>query len=357
MAKAMKLKSGNWRVQVFIGRDEGGKIKRKSFTARTKKEAEFAAAAFAAGHRAMTDPTEMTVGEAVTQYVDNQVNILSPSTVRGYRTIRRNAFSELMPVKLSRLRQAAVTRAVNVYALTHSPKTVRNAYGLLQSALKVYAPDLRLNTPLPQMVKKEISVPEQGQISALMAHVRGDRMEIPIVLAACLGLRRSEICALTGEDIDTTARTIRISKALVPNDKNEYVLKAPKSYAGTRTLSDVAPSILLILKPFEGSSDRVFPYSPQVITDTFRHIAKALGLNCTFHGLRHYNASIMLAMGVPDKYAMERLGQSTPGMLKRVYQHTMRDKHDEVSKQMKAAAEAILGGSAHNSAHAKNETL
>lgn len=306
---------------------------------------------FAAGHRSLESPENMTVGAAIEEYITNQENILSPATVRGYKSIRKNAFADLMPVKLSRLRQAAVTRAVNVYALTHSPKSVRNAYGLLQSALKVYAPDLRLNTPLPQMVKKEISVPEQGQISALMAHVRGDRMEIPIVLAACLGLRRSEICALTGEDIDTAARTICISKALVPNDKNEYVLKAPKSYAGTRTLSDVAPSILLLLKPFEGSPNRVFPHSPQTITDTFRHMAKALGLNCTFHGLRHYNASVMLALGVPDKYAMERLGQSTPGMLKRVYQHTMRDKHDEVSKQMKAAAEAILGGSAHESAH------
>ena len=351
MATAKRLPSGSWRVQVYAGKDEQGRQHLKSFTAKTKKEAEFMAAAYAAGHKEASVFADMTAGKAIDQYIDNRVNILSPATVRGYRKIRRNAFPDLMPVKLSRLRQAAVTRAVNVYALTHSPKSVRNAYGLLQSALKVYAPDLRLNTPLPQMVKKEISVPEQGQISALMAHVRGDRMEIPIVLAACLGLRRSEICALTGEDIDTAARTICISKALVPNDKNEYVLKAPKSYAGTRTLSDVAPSILLLLKPFEGSPDRVFPHSPQTITDTFRHIAKALGLNCTFHGLRHYNASVMLALGVPDKYAMERLGQSTPGVLKRVYQHIMADKRTQSGAD--EAAEAILGGNARKCTHIK----
>lgn len=44
--------------------------------------------------------------------------------------------------------------------------------------------------------------------------------------------------------------------------------------------------------------------------------------------IRHYNASIMLALNIPDKYAMERMGYSTPATLKKVYQHTMRDKQE-----------------------------
>ncbi|MEG1844557.1 MAG: site-specific integrase, partial [Clostridia bacterium] len=56
-----------------------------------------------------------------------------------------------------------------------------------------------------------------------------------------------------------------------------------------------------------------------------------LGFKMRFHDLRHYNASVMQALGVPDKYAMERLGQATPNMLKTVYQHVMRDKRTEVS--------------------------
>ena len=38
------------------------------------------------------------------------------------------------------------------------------------------------------------------------------------------------------------------------------------------------------------------------------------------------NASVMLRLNVPDKYAMERMGHSTNNMLKNVYQHTMNDK-------------------------------
>ena len=42
----------------------------------------------------------------------------------------------------------------------------------------------------------------------------------------------------------------------------------------------------------------------------------------------------MLALGIPDKYAMELIGHSTPDMLKRVYQHTMANKRQEVAESI-----------------------
>ena len=42
----------------------------------------------------------------------------------------------------------------------------------------------------------------------------------------------------------------------------------------------------------------------------------------TFHQLRHMNASVMLKLNVPEKYAMERGGWATPHTMKKVYQHT-----------------------------------
>lgn len=46
MAKAKKLPSGNWRVRAYIGTDSEGKKKYKSFTAPTKKEAEYLASEY-----------------------------------------------------------------------------------------------------------------------------------------------------------------------------------------------------------------------------------------------------------------------------------------------------------------------
>jgi hypothetical protein len=40
----------------------------------------------------------------------------------------------------------------------------------------------------------------------------------------------------------------------------------------------------------------------------------------------------MLAIGIPDLYAMERMGHSTPHMLKNVYQHIQDAKRMETNK-------------------------
>ena len=42
----------------------------------------------------------------------------------------------------------------------------------------------------------------------------------------------------------------------------------------------------------------------------------------SFHDLRAVNASVMLLLGIPDKYAMERGGWATDNILKSVYQQT-----------------------------------
>ena len=53
--KAKKLPSGNWRVRLYVGKEDG-KPKYKSFTASTKKEAEFAAAQYGQQKRHEADP-------------------------------------------------------------------------------------------------------------------------------------------------------------------------------------------------------------------------------------------------------------------------------------------------------------
>lgn len=78
-------------------------------------------------------------------------------------------------------------------------------------------------------------------------------------------------------------------------------------------------------------SEFVVNHVPDTISKMFIRVRNQLGLKCRFHDLRHYNASIMLALNVPDKYAMERMGYSTPATLKKVYQHTMDGKRAEVN--------------------------
>jgi integrase len=59
---------------------------------------------------------------------------------------------------------------------------------------------------------------------------------------------------------------------------------------------------------------------------------KRNGIEMTFHDLRHLNASIMLMLGIPDKYAMERGGWSTDNVLKSVYQQTFSSERQKIDK-------------------------
>lgn len=64
---------------------------------------------------------------------------------------------------------------------------------------------------------------------------------------------------------------------------------------------------------------------------------------CLFVCFRHLNASIMLLLGIPDKYAMERGGWSTPNTLKSVYQHTFSEERRQVDAKIDDFFNGILG--------------
>lgn len=80
----------------------------------------------------------------------------------------------------------------------------------------------------------------------------------------------------------------------------------------------------------------------QHIHGKFKALLKANGLDMTFHDLRHLSASVMLMLNIPDKYAMERGGWSTPSTLKAVYQHTFSEERKIVDKKIDAYFNEIL---------------
>lgn len=336
--KAIK-RCGNWnvRVQEF---DAEGKRHYKSFTAPTKKEAEYLAAQYEYGKKRTEKPSEMTVGETVDGFISLRNSVLSPTTIREYKRIRKIYLGSIEYVKLSDITNIKLQAHINTLASDHSPKTVRNVWALIAASIKQYHPDFTPKIDLPNRVKKEIQIPKKTDIAKLMDTIKNSELEKAVLLAAGYGLRRGEICALTYQDIDSESNTIRINKSLARDEHNDWVLKSPKSYAGTRTIS-VSPVLIERLAKNRSSITQVVRMTPDKITYNFHLACQKAGISCRFHDLRHYNASIMLAMSVPDKYAMERLGQSTPGMLKGVYQHIIDERMKQVNDAINAEFEAF----------------
>ncbi len=324
MAKAKKLPSGNWRVLVYAGIGTDGKRKYESFTAATKKEAEYQAAEFALKQKAKTSPENLTLGEAYDKYIESKSNILSPSTIKEYKRLRNKELQNLMNIKISKLNQEMIQQEINNESKNHSPKSVRNIYGLLSAVLKEYYPDLNLHTALPQKEKYDRKIPTDEDIEKIIKVAEGTIVEVPILLAAFGSLRRGEICALTKEDL--TKDGIKINKSVATNENGEKIIKTPKTYAGYRTVV-LPPFVMEKLKKWD------FHAVPNTITDSFaKCVKKAEVEHCRFHDLRHYHASALHALGVPDKYIMKRGGWSSIGVLQDVYQHTLKDREDEFTK-------------------------
>lgn len=308
---ARKLPSGSWACRVRVnGQDV-------SITRETKEEAIAEAMAVKHGIKA-PDALEvnLTLGEAIDRYIEMKKDILSPSTVAGYKRIRKNAFASLMGQKLSALSHERVQRAVNAMASNSSPKSVRNAYGLLSAAVGEFAPDVSLHITLPQKVRTEIVLPSEDDIKAIAAAVAGRWVELPVLLAMCLGLRMSEIRGLTHDCLNGSV--LHVKQALVDEG-----VKAPKTYTSDRYLT-VPAHISALISAIPQEQERLCPQSRRAIYYAFTSACEKAGIkHYRFHDLRHVNASVMLKLGVPDKYAMERMGHATNNMLKTVYQHTM----------------------------------
>ena len=193
MAKAKKLPSGSWRVQVFAGLDENGKQIRKSFTAPTKTEAEYMAAEFKARHKEIAkDSSAMTLTEGIDGYIKFKGGTLSPSTVAGYRAIQRNAFPSIMNVKMNKLTVNHIQAAINAEVNAKSSATIQNEVTLVKSVLKMYAPHLSLAAlSLPQKEKFEaqkLTLAEAITLFKLIVQ-EPDEYAVPLLLAMCGGLR------------------------------------------------------------------------------------------------------------------------------------------------------------------------
>ena len=326
MATARKLPSGSWRVQVYAGKKDG-KNQYKSFTAETKKEAEFLAVSYMMDHQPQVSSSTFEV--ALKKYLDSKSNVLSPSTLCAYKKIAKNNLSPLQKKRVCDITQEDIQTTINALAKSHAPKTIRNIHGLLSAVLSAYRPGLKLQTTLPQKIKPEIYVPSDADIKLLINAADHPDLKKAILLAAFGSLRRSEIAALRTSDFDGTVLTV--SRAVVLNDAGEWVEKPPKSFAGYRKI-DLPQKVVDIVTSGAGKGE-IIAMKPNMITKRFVQLRETVGIEkIRFHDLRHYQASILHALGVPDLYIMERGGWKTRGTLDCVYKHTMDAKTKSISQ-------------------------
>ena len=360
MAKAKKLPSGNYRCRASYT-DEYGVKHSESFTEETAVLAEAKAAMWKAGMlEREKNRAHMPLGDAMDAYIDVcRATGISPSTIRAYVSYRNNAYGTLLRKRIDKITIRDVQSWIVERSKASSPKTVKNNLVFISAVLK--SNEIKLDfslLKLPKPKHTEMEIPDDSQIVAMLDEVYDDNdMYIAISLAALMGMRRSEICALKWSDVvldgDGIARMI-VDKALVLDEDSIHVEKDPKTQAGSRVL--VIPSALYgELKRRRQLRPTLVGISPNAITERYMRLADRLGVPRRFHNLRHYHASVMLREGVPEKYITADMGHASFDMVKRVYGHVMEEKKRTIHAAMDAHADIIIS-TGHKNCHASAES-
>jgi len=245
-----------------------------------------------------------------------------------------------------------------------SPNTVIHFHAIIHRALK-YAVKMEMINSNPadrvERPKKEQFVGQfydANEMNQLFRVLEGSVLQVPIMLGAFYGLRRSEILGLKWSAIDFEDNTISIchTVAQIKLDGKKMIVESdtPKTKSSRRTLPLVPAMRSLLIRQREQQEhyQRICgkAYSkdyqdyvclnqlgerlkPDYLTAAFKKILISNNLRVIrLHDLRHSCASLLLANGVPMKQIQEWLGHSQFSTTADIYAHLdYKSKHNSAT--------------------------
>lgn len=333
-----RLSSGRWYIYLRLN-GQGISVTEDTKAACIAKarsiKAQYKAGELAVTHKEGGDGkknTTPTLGAVLDAYIEKYEPVLSPSTIRGYNVVRRNRFSGCIdqPVDEIDWQEMINTETAHVGA-----KTVKNAWGLVASALK----DKGLSVPpvkLASVPVKEIPFLQPEEIGPFLREMERDLAEIPALLMLH-GLRFSEVLGLTWDNVDLRANTIRVQGAVVLDKENKLTRKATnKNSTSTRTVPIIIPRLTVALK---AAGKKEGPVTTLFNTTVYHHVQAACErANVTVvgnHGLRHSFASLAYHLGLSERQIMELGGWSNPATMHKIYVRIANSDRDTATQKMR----------------------
>ena len=327
-----QAENGTYFTHESKGGHPDGKRNRRMFTGSTEDEVYFKATKWLKGIEE-EERNPYTVREAMLQFIDSRSRVLEPTTLCCYREMLRNKLQYIMDIKIEDLTARDIQIAINVDAQRLGYKSIKNAVGFLRAVLN--ANDITIKMGSIRLPKKEVRERRLPSADVIYAIVKGTSSELPVLLAMWLSLRIGEVAGLQFCDIDPVQMRLYVRREIVKVDSGWAEIDHCKTVKSMRYVNLPAYIYALIQQvPHQSGTDHIVPFTPNTIRKRFKKLLEAHGLEeIRFHDLRHIFASTTAMLNIPEKYAMEMGGWSTPDVYKNVYQETFdseRNKADSV---------------------------
>ena len=245
---------------------------------------------------------------------------------------------------------------------TLSNKTILHHHRLLSSIFAtavewqiiINNPCERAKAPKPDKVEPKYL--DEVDAAKLLELLEDEDMQYRTMITLLLmtGLRRGELLGLEWDDIDFARDVINVERSsLYLPDRGIY--EDDTKTDGSRRFIKVPKSAMQLLSDFQKwqieqrlkvgdqwqKTNRLFtswngaPLHPDTLSGWFRDFVKMSGLpNINVHSLRHTNATLQIAGGVPITTVASRLGHATPATTTKIYAHAIRSADEAAAETL-----------------------
>ena len=307
-------------------------------------------------------------------YEDSYAKHLSPTTSSNYMQMaynKKNGFLEFLgDIQLSKLNAIHLQRYVDFLVDSGlSAKTVKNRimciHGVIDKAMQLHYINKSYNfvgdVIAPKIVKKQIQSYNEDEVKKLLELVDKDacdNVKLLIYLAVTTGMRRSEMNALTFDDINLNEKTINVNKARVYQHRGKCVVKETKTASSVRVIPITNTLCTLIKKARNDYYKKMFakgeefvdskalftddcgnPLRSETLSNEYKEFLDAHSDEIRYlnlHALRHTFASLALKNNADIKSVQNILGHADASTTLNTYACAYEDKKRSVIEDMEA---------------------
>jgi integrase len=298
-----------------------------------------------------TEPSKLTLTDyLVNRWLPSRKASLKESTFDTYdRAVRLHVIPALGHLRLQNIGPEHLDALyADMLAAGAARKSVRNVHAIMHKALRdAMRKDLVIRNVAdaadaprqPRPGENEMKTWTAEQVKAFFAAIKDHRLAVAYTLAVATGMRRGEVLGLRWGDLDLSKRRLVVAHTIL-SVNYKITEGTPKTVRGRRSmvLDDETVKLLTEYRklhpPTEHRTalgrDLVFtrddggPIHPDYFSQTFERTVKKLHLpRIRLHDLRHTNATLGLAAGIPVKVISERLGHATTSFTQDVYIHAI----------------------------------
>ena len=257
----------------------------------------------------------VVLGDLLYDYIKAKERVLAKTSVDQYWRIYDNIDNDLLECDVEVLDFQTL---IDWLAEDRSPKTVKNYWGLIKSAL-TYAGYKEPIVSVPQVGESGGSFLDDREIKVFCDYIRGKPYEMAM-LFALHSLRACETMALTKADI--VNGYIHVTKESVKDRATGkfIIVRHTKTNKSYREIGIFIPRLLELIAsaPDDGLLlPDVYQYRLSVLAR--RYCREAGVTECTYHDLRRTFASLCYFKHLPEKLILEMGGWSDNQMIHRVY--------------------------------------